>query len=116
MHYFMGLYDKPFKLVEAGEKTVEVRLNDLKRQKLKIGDFITFNKLTNPFEAVTVRITKLSYFPTFKEMFQAFPADALGSKDVTLEEMLKHTHVIYPPEKEQEWGTLAISIELSEEY
>ncbi|GEK92213.1 ASCH domain-containing protein [Alkalibacterium kapii] len=115
MHYFMGLYDRPFELVSSGKKTVEVRLNDIKRRKLKIGDIITFNKLTNPFEEVTVRIKDLTYYQTFKEMYQDIPAKTFGSEDVTLEEMLEKTHVIYPPEKEQEWGTLAISFVRSSE-
>ncbi|WP_368646113.1 ASCH domain-containing protein [Alkalibacterium putridalgicola] len=114
MHYFMGLYDRPFQLVASGEKIVEVRLYDRKRRNLKIGDLITFNKLTNPLEDVTVRIKDLTRFPTFKEMYQTIPKEAMGSTDSSLEEMLEKTYTIYSPEKEQEWGTLAITIEKHE--
>lgn len=114
MHYFMGLYDRPFELVASGEKIVEVRLYDRKRRNLKIGDLITFNKLTNPLEDVTVRIKDLTRFPTFKEMYQTIPKEVMGSTDSTLEEMLEKTYTIYSPEKEQEWGTLAITIEKHE--
>lgn len=114
MHYFMGLYDRPFELVASGKKTVEVRLNDRKRRKLKIGDLITFNKLTNPLEDVTVRITDLTLFPTFKDMYQTIPQETMGSTESSLEDMLEKTYAIYSPEKEQEWGTVAITIEKHE--
>ncbi|SFC12115.1 ASC-1 homology (ASCH) domain-containing protein [Alkalibacterium subtropicum] len=111
MHYFMGIYDHPFELVASGKKTVEVRLFDRKRRKLKTGDLITFNKLTNPLEDVTVRIKDLTRFPTFKELYEAIPAKAVGAEGSSLEKMLEKTHTIYSPEKEQEWGTIAITIE-----
>lgn len=111
MHYFMGLYDQPFELMASGKKTVEVRLYDRKRRQLTVGDTITFNKLTNPFEDVTVRIKNLTRFPTFKEMYEAIPGEIMGSEHMTLEEMLESTYAIYPPEKEKEWGTLAIEVE-----
>jgi len=114
MHYFMGLYDRPFELVASGKKTVEVRLYDRKRRKLKIGDLITFNKLTNPLEDVTVIIKDLTRFPTFKEMYSTIPHEAMGAEESSLEEMLKETYTIYPPEKEEEWGTVAITIEKHE--
>lgn len=38
----MTLNDEPFKQIYDGEKTVEVRLNDEKRQRLQVGDIIQF--------------------------------------------------------------------------
>jgi len=115
MHYFMGLYDQPFELMASGEKTVEVRLNDRKRRQLAVGDFITFNKLTNPLEDVTVRVKELTHFPTFAEMYRSIPLKAMGSNGDTVEEMLEKTYAIYPPKKEKEWGTVAIEVELYDE-
>ncbi|WP_423188879.1 ASCH domain-containing protein [Alkalibacterium sp. f15] len=110
MHYFMGLYDRPFELMASGKKTVEVRLNDEKRRKLSVGDFITFSKLTDPFDDVTVRVNNLTPFPTFKEMYETIPARDLGSHGKTVEALLERTYALYAPEKEKQWGTLAIEI------
>lgn len=111
MHYFMGLYDSPFDLMSSGEKTVDVRLYDRKRRLLSVGDMITFNKLTNPLEDITVRVKKLTQFSTFKELFETIPASDIGHKGRTVDELLNETYALYSPEKESEWGTLAIEVE-----
>lgn len=42
IEHSMRLYEEPFRLVSNSTKTVEVRLNDEKRQAVQIGDFIEF--------------------------------------------------------------------------
>jgi ASC-1-like (ASCH) protein len=45
----MNLYPEAFELIENGNKKVEMRLNDEKRQKVTIGDLIIFtNTKTKP--------------------------------------------------------------------
>lgn len=111
MHYFMGLYDRPFELMASGEKTVEVRLFDKKRRQLAVGDLITFSKLTNRLEDMTVQVKNLTRFATFREMYETIPAGDMGASGSTLEDMLEQTALIYPPEKEEKWGMLAIEVE-----
>ena len=38
----MRLHNSPFKLIKSGTKTIEMRLNDEKRQLIKVGDSIKF--------------------------------------------------------------------------
>lgn len=45
MEHFMRLHEEPFELIKFGKKIIEIRLNDEKRQKVNIGDTITFSKL-----------------------------------------------------------------------
>ena len=45
MIHQMGLYEEPFQSIKAERKTIEVRLNDDKRKKLRVGDQIVFTKL-----------------------------------------------------------------------
>lgn len=45
IEHSMRLYEEPFRLVSNSTKTVEVRLNDEKRQAVQIGDFIEFTNL-----------------------------------------------------------------------
>lgn len=42
MRHEMGLYEVPFRSIEQRLKTVEIRLNDLKRQQVQVGDQIQF--------------------------------------------------------------------------
>ena len=42
MKHQMGLYDKYFDSIKKDTKEIEVRLNDEKRRKIKVGDMIEF--------------------------------------------------------------------------
>ena len=41
----MKLQDRPFKSIKNGTKTIEMRLNDEKRSKIKINDLIEFTNV-----------------------------------------------------------------------
>ena len=47
MKHEMKLNNKPFEKIKKGTKTIELRLNDEKRQLLKVNDYIEFNNITN---------------------------------------------------------------------
>lgn len=108
----MGLYETPFHSIKSGKKKVEVRLNDEKRRKIRIGDRIKFTKLPGSDEILTVEVMELRKFPTFKEMYESIPASDFDAVGGSIEEMVERTYRIYSPEKEKEWGTLAITIKL----
>ena len=44
MLHEMKLNENPFERMKNGPKTIEFRLNDEKRKKIKIGEKITFSK------------------------------------------------------------------------
>ncbi|MDN5709882.1 MAG: ASCH domain-containing protein [Planococcus sp. (in: firmicutes)] len=112
MEHKMKLYEEPFRAIQSGKKTVEVRLHDPKRRKLKENDTIEFTKLPGEDEKLTVKITKLCTYPTFREMFEDIPAEKFGTVDNNIEKWVKSIHTLYSPAREQEWGSLAIEIEL----
>ena len=43
-HHSMKLKPLPFAAIQSGKKVLELRLNDEKRQKIKIGDTIVFTQ------------------------------------------------------------------------
>lgn len=112
MEHKMKLYEEPFRAIQSGKKTVEIRLYDSKRRKLNVGDTINFTKLPGEDEKLTVKITKLYTYPTFREMFEDIPAEKFGTVDNNIEKCVKSIHTLYSPAREQEWGGLAIEIEL----
>lgn len=112
MNHDMTLYDDPFNAIQSKEKLVEIRLWDQKRRQLKVNDTITFTKLSNPLETLTVRVMALDRFPTFKEMYETLPDQILGAYGQTVDQMLDDTYEIYSQEQEQHWGTVAIHIEV----
>lgn len=48
MEHSMKLYVEPFEAVRNNRKTIEIRLNDEKRQSIKIGDTIVFTNIESP--------------------------------------------------------------------
>ena len=115
MEHNMGLYESPFNSIKSGRKKVEVRLNDEKRRELRIGDTIKFTKVPESNESLTVKIVQLREFPSFTEMYRSIPASELNAVGGSIDEMVERTYRIYTPEKENEWGTVAITIKLIEE-
>lgn len=108
----MKLTEEPFRAIQSGEKTVEIRLYDPKRRKLKHGDTIEFTKLPSEDEKLTVKVIKLCTYPTFREMFEDITAEKFGIVDNHIEKRVESIHTLYSPAREQEWGSLAIEIEL----
>ena len=49
MIHYMNLNNRPFQLIKNGSKSVEMRLYDEKRAKIKVGDQISFTNLVDGF-------------------------------------------------------------------
>lgn len=112
MYHQMKLKDEPFKQIKDGSKTIEMRLFDEKRRLLKKGDLICFQN-TESGEILLTQIEELYQFPSFKELYEAFPPGALGYKKE--EEALcsfKDMEIYYTEEEQKKYGTLAIKIKL----
>lgn len=70
MKHKMGLFETPFNSIKSGRKAVEVCLNDEKRRKLNIGDEIDFVKVPDENDILTVKVTGLRNYNSFKEMYE----------------------------------------------
>ncbi|MGM0877976.1 MAG: ASCH domain-containing protein [Bacillota bacterium] len=110
MIHQMGLYGEYFNAIKEGKKTVEVRLNDEKRRKIKVGDTVEFIKVPEQNETLKVQVTELRKYDTFEKMYKDIPFKDFDCEGWTLQEMVEGTYEIYSPEQEKKWGTLAITI------
>jgi ASC-1-like (ASCH) protein len=108
----MKLNSSPFENIKNGTKIIEIRLNDEKRKLLKIGDEIEFRLMNDKNRKILTKVINLTVFPSFKEMFSAFPPHEYGSQDQ--DEYIK-MYEVYSPEKEKEFGVLAIRIQFISE-
>ena len=77
MKHEMKLNNGPFERIKNGTKTIELRLNDEKRQLLKIKDLIEFTNRTNN-EKMLVEIEDLYHYPSFEELYKNFDKVAMG--------------------------------------
>ncbi|KFN02620.1 ASCH domain-containing protein [Bacillus clarus] len=111
MKHKMGLYNEPFQSIQSGKKVFEVRLYDKKRRTIKQGDEIEFTNLITA-QTILVKVTELKRYETFKQMYTDIDKELLNRANFGLEEMLASTYDIYTKEQEEEWGTVAIGIEI----
>ena len=105
MVYQMKLLERPFQAIKDGSKTVEYRLYDEKRRKLKIGDEIEFSKLPDLQEKIMVEILDLYPEKNFKTLFEK----CMDSQQ-EIEEHMKTIYSIYSKEEEEKYGVLGIKI------
>ncbi|PYZ94785.1 hypothetical protein CR194_04450 [Salipaludibacillus keqinensis] len=110
MIHHMGLYGEYFDSIKEGKKKVEIRLNDEKRRKIDVGDFIEFIKVPQQDETIQVQVTNLKIYETFQAMYEDISFLDFDCEGWTMQEMIDGTFEIYTPDQEKRWGTLAITI------
>ena len=109
MTHKMNLQDKYFDFIKNGTKRIELRLNDEKRQQIKIGDSIEFSNEKYKF---TTKVIGLLKYQDFKTLFNDFGIEILADKTMTKEELLGILSEFYTPEKQEKFGVLGIGVEL----
>lgn len=110
MLYKMKLNNAPFIKIKSGKKTVELRLYDEKRQKLKNGDKIEFTNIKTG-ETLVCNVKRLHVFPSFEELYEHFDKISIGyDEDETAD--FKDMEKYYSKEYENKYGTVGIEIEL----
>lgn len=113
MLHKMKLNNKPFEMINNGSKTIELRLNDEKRSKIKIGDFIDFTNINDPSSKMQVRVTELHCFDSFGELFNTLPKEKLGFGS---EEDIPNDYMdsFYSREEQEKYGVIGIEFRKTE--
>ena len=108
MKHKMNLNNNPFNCIKNGTKTVELRLNDEKRQLLKENDLIEFiNRMT--LENILVQIVKLYKYPTFEELYKHFDKISMGYAKDDIENP-KYMEEYYYKEEQDKYGVIGIEV------
>lgn len=113
MLHQMKLRTLPFEKIKNGSKTIELRLNDEKRQKIQIGDFIGFSCLDESKQKIQTRVTALHHFSSFEELYTALPKEKLGYTPAETP-VPDHMDEYYPREKQEQYGVLGIELYLTD--
>jgi ASC-1-like (ASCH) protein len=108
----MHLNEAPFRLMQSGMKTVEVRLHDEKRRRLQVGDIIEFECVDCPTQRLRVVVKRLRSYGSFRDFYRDVPPDHLGEPGTTVDEMVARPLRIYSEEEERRFGAFAITVEL----
>ena len=68
----MKLNSAPFEMIKSGKKTIELRLYDEKRRKIKVGDEIIFTNTVNG-EILSRIVKDIHKFESFYELYKSLP-------------------------------------------
>ena len=107
MIHKMKLNESPFERIKNGTKTIEFRLYDEKRKKVKIGDKIEFSKLPDLQEKILVDVLDIYRDETFENLFKKIFTD-----EDEIERKTKSMYQYYSKEQEKEYGVVGIKINL----
>ena len=110
MLHEMKLKPAPFASIKSGAKDIEMRLNDEKRQAVKVGDTVRFTN-TETGEALLCVVLARHEYPTFAGLYAAFDKTRLGyleSETAKPEDMSQY----YPTDEIAKCGIVGLEIQL----
>ena len=107
----MKLQEKFFLLIKSGQKNIELRLWDEKRQKIKAGDIIEFSNCSNLSEKFRTTVTKLHLAQDFTALCSQIDCRTAGFSSP--EELAAVLADFYPPKLQKEYGVVGIEIRLN---
>lgn len=113
MMHEMKLQERYYNFILNGTKRIEIRLNDEKRQNIKLGDKIRFLKepdLKEFFEADVIGLLRYNFF---EDMFNDYDISLLADKSMTKEELINVLEEFYTKEKQKKYGVLGIRININ---
>ena len=108
----MKLHSSPFEKIKSGEKTIELRLFDEKRQKINQGDSIIFTNTSNA-ETLCATVKKMHRFDSFEELYKALPLLQCGytAQDIATAQP-SDMEAYYSLEEQQKYGVVGIELTL----
>jgi ASC-1-like (ASCH) protein len=105
--HHLHLHPKPFEFVRSGQKTIESRLLDEKRQAYGIGDTLIFTNRANESELIETKITHLHKGVSFRELFMSPGTQGKFSTD-SLDELLDDVGLYYSKKDQEKYGVVGI--------
>jgi len=110
MIHVMKLKEQYFECIKNGKKEYEIRLNDEKRRKIKIGDFIEFQKEPYLDDKIIVMVEDLIYYKNFNELLNNINIKFLAPSFVSKEMLSLDLERFYSKEKQNKYGVVAIKL------
>ncbi len=108
MLHKMNLRPGPFACIQSGQKDVELRLHDEKRQLIQAGDTVEFtNTVTG--EVLQAKVAKKSVYPDFAELYRHYDKLRMGYAPEDIADP-KDMELYYPAEKIARFGVAAIEL------
>ena len=112
MTHAMQLQPSPFEMIRSGTKTIELRLFDEKRKKIRTGDTILFTN-TESKETLEVKVLELMVFDSFETLYSRLPLLECGYTEEDIDTASPDDmNAYYPKEMQQKYGVVGIRVAL----
>ena len=109
--HIMKLNPTPMKMFKQGNKTIELRLYDEKRQKISVGDSIKFVNTQDITDVLNVIVEDLFVFSSFVELYENLPLLECGYTPDNIDEASPNDmELYYPKEKQNKYGVVGIKV------
>ena len=106
----LKLATEPFNAIISGNKTIESRLYDAKRQRIQIGDRIIFTNRDNSEQTIATEVVGLLRYATFRDLFSHNNPRKFGGDNVEwLENQISE---FYSLSDQLENGVIGIEFEI----
>lgn len=112
MIYEMKLQDKFYNYILNGTKRIELRLNDLKRQQIRVGDKIKFFNIQGNDEWFIVEVIGLLNYSNFNDLLNDFEINIFADVSMSKDELLDILEEFYSIDEQQKFGILGIRFEV----
>jgi len=106
--HHMHLLGRYYRQVEAGRKTIEVRVATPRKRDISVGDTVVFHDRDTGRE-LDVRVQRITSYPSFEDLLRSEDAARIDP-DGPPSELLANLRGIYPPAKEA-LGVLALAFD-----
>ena len=106
----LKLATEPFNAIISGDKTIESRLYDAKRQKIQIGDRIIFTNRDNSEQTAIAEVVGLLRYATFRDLFSHNNPRKFGGDNIEwLENQISE---FYSIEDQKIYGVIGIEFKV----
>ena len=106
MNHTFHLHADEFLQIYSGAKTIESRLYDEKRQKIHVGDTVTFVSRADYKTNLVAIVLALHRYYTFDELFDSVSLSKFGN--LSKEQLVEQVRQFYIPSDEQRYGVVGI--------
>lgn len=111
--HYLTLNEQPYNLIKSQKKVVELRLYDERRQKIQIGDIITFSKKDSN-ESISAKVLKLHLYKDFVDLFNNIDKAKLGYNEAQIADPTD-MEIYYSKENISLYGVIVIELSLIKE-
>lgn len=111
IQHSMNLDSVPFEMIKSGIKTIELRLYDEKRRKIKVGDMIVFAQNDGSAETLNTKVIAMYVFDSFETLYKKLPLEKCGYTSENISSAkAEDMEYYYTKSQQKKYGVIGIEL------